>query len=82
LEAAAYGKPMVSTTIGAEGLAFRDGHEILIRDDDAGFAEACLALFDDDALAARLGCAARGVVAETYDIDVIARQVFAGQVFT
>lgn len=82
LEAAAYGKPMVSTTIGAEGLAFRDGNEILIRDDDAGFAEACLALFDDDALAARLGCAARGVVAETYDIDVIARQVFAGQVFT
>lgn len=75
LEAAAYGKPMVSTTIGAEGLAFRPGEEILIEDDDAGFAAACLRLLDDDAAARRLGDAARAMVSQTYDMPVVAAQV-------
>ena len=77
LEAAAYGKPMVSTTIGAEGILFRPGEDILIADDDAAFASACLFLLEDDAEAARLGGAARAMVSATYDLSVIARQLAA-----
>jgi glycosyltransferase involved in cell wall biosynthesis len=50
LNAAAWGIPVVSTTVGAEGLAFRDGSEILISDDPTEFAEAVLRLLTDDQL--------------------------------
>jgi glycosyltransferase involved in cell wall biosynthesis len=67
LEAAAFGKPVVSTTIGAEGIDLRDGDEILLHDDPRSFAEACLELLDNRELAAGIGKAARAVVAEQYD---------------
>ena len=47
IEAAAYGKPIVSTRIGAEGLQMRDDHDIVIRDDPKAFAEACINLLTD-----------------------------------
>ncbi len=59
LEGAAYGRPMVSTRLGAEGLSFQDGRDLLLHDDDAGFAAACAGLLRDDAACARLGAAAR-----------------------
>jgi glycosyltransferase involved in cell wall biosynthesis len=71
IEAAGYGKPMVSTHLGAEGLDFRDGTEILLRDDDVGFAEACLALLCDDAACLRLGAAARVRAVALYDIAAV-----------
>lgn len=67
LEAAAYGKPVVSTTIGAEGIALKDGEEILLRDDQKSFAEACIRLLQDRNLAASVGGKARSVVARQYD---------------
>jgi glycosyltransferase involved in cell wall biosynthesis len=66
LEAASFAKPMVSTTIGAEGLNFQDGSEILIRDEDAGFAQACCDLLESASLRNKLGSAARKKVSETY----------------
>ena len=71
IEAAAYGKAMVSTTVGAEGLSFADETEILIRDDDIGIAEACVRLLKDDGLCARLGKAARRKAKSMYDGPVI-----------
>jgi glycosyltransferase involved in cell wall biosynthesis len=71
IEAAGYAKPMVSTTVGAEGLAFADGSEILIRDDDASVAEACIRLLKDDALCMRLGQAARQKAKSLYDISSV-----------
>lgn len=71
LEAAAHGKPIVSTTVGAEGIEFRDGQEILLRNDAASFATACLQVLADSSLARRLGAAAREVVRERYDRDVV-----------
>lgn len=67
LEAASFGKPVVSTTIGAEGIALKDGEEILLRDDNKSFAEACIQLLQDRNLAAGVGEKARLVVARLYD---------------
>jgi glycosyltransferase involved in cell wall biosynthesis len=66
VEAAAYGKPVVSTTIGAEGLEMQDGKHLLLRDDPVEFARACVDLLDDQANARRIGSAARSFVAERY----------------
>lgn len=45
-EAMAAKVPVVSTTIGAEGLPVEDGRHLLIRDDPAQFARACLDLLN------------------------------------
>jgi glycosyltransferase involved in cell wall biosynthesis len=75
LEGAAYARPMVSTRIGAEGLDFREGREIMLREDDASLAKACIALLDDDALCRRLGLAARAMVQDRYEVRHIEQQV-------
>ena len=75
LEAAAYAKPIVSTRIGAEGLALRDGQEVLLRDDDASFAEACVMLLQDHALSQRLGQAARAMVESLYHRPTITERI-------
>lgn len=67
IEAAAHGKAVVATPVGAEGLAFVDGRDLLLRTDDAGLADACIRLLHDDALCARLGAAANQRVHELYD---------------
>jgi sugar transferase (PEP-CTERM/EpsH1 system associated) len=66
LEAWAMGKPVLSTTLGAEGLPARDGDNIAIADEPAGFAERAAALLEDPATARRLGAAGRRVVEETW----------------
>ena len=67
IEAAAYGKPIAATRIGAEGLDMRDGHELLLRDDAKSFAQACIQLLSDSALCERLGHAAYESVSRHYD---------------
>jgi glycosyltransferase involved in cell wall biosynthesis len=67
VEAAAFGKPVVSTTVGAEGLDFRDGEEILLRDDPEALAEACSRLLADPGFSERMGIAARAAVSRRYD---------------
>lgn len=66
-EAGGRARPMVSTRIGAEGLRFRDGHDILLRDDDEGFAEACARLLRDDAECERLRANARATAMAHHD---------------
>lgn len=48
-ECMAAGLPVVSTTIGAEGLSCRDGVDIVLADDPASLAAACVRLLSDDA---------------------------------
>src|SRR5262249_5552633 len=67
IEAAACGKPIVSTRIGAEGLEMVDGMELLLRDEPKSFAEACLRLLKDSTLCNKLGYAARAAVIRYYD---------------
>jgi polysaccharide biosynthesis protein PslH len=73
-EAMAARIPVVSTTIGAEGLDVRDGENIAIADSAASFAERCLDLLDN-ADARRTQCqAAWEMVSACYSWDVAARK--------
>jgi glycosyltransferase involved in cell wall biosynthesis len=48
-ECMAAGLPVVSTTVGAEGLRYTNGADIAIADDPSGLADACIRLLSDDA---------------------------------
>jgi glycosyltransferase involved in cell wall biosynthesis len=72
-EAMAAGVPVVSTTIGAEGLGARDGDTIRIADAPQDFATACVALLDDAAERDRLRSRALQMVTEQYSWETVAR---------
>jgi glycosyltransferase involved in cell wall biosynthesis len=59
LEAWAAGIPVVSTTIGAEGLPVREGENILLADSGPAFAEALTRLLASPSLRERMGMAGR-----------------------
>jgi glycosyltransferase involved in cell wall biosynthesis len=59
IEAAMHGLPVVSTAIGAEGLTFEDGLDIVIADDPTDFAKACAGLLADARRRREIGQAAR-----------------------
>jgi polysaccharide biosynthesis protein PslH len=71
LEAAAMTKPIVSTHIGAEGLAFEDEKEIRLVDAPAAFARAVANLLADSRARNAMGQAARQKVAERYSFPVL-----------
>jgi sugar transferase (PEP-CTERM/EpsH1 system associated) len=73
-EAMAMGRAVVSTTIGAEGLPVRDGHDIVLADDPQGFADAAVGLIRDAAARAALATAARQTV-EGYAWPFVARNL-------
>ncbi len=77
LEAFAHGLPVVSTSLGAEGLAVRQGHHLLIADEPGDFAAAVKRLLADRDLAARLASAGRALVAERYDLARILTRIEA-----
>src|ERR1041385_6881640 len=67
LEAMAAGVPVVSTTLGAEGLDVRDGENILIADGADQFAKTVRDLRDDKACRDRIIAGGRALVLESYD---------------
>ncbi len=75
IEAVAYGKPIVATPIGAEGLGLTDGQEYLQRNSAKSFAAACIQLLDDDSLCYRLGTAARQAALAHHDRNAIVRLI-------
>lgn len=66
IEAMAAGTPVVSTSIGVEGLDVRDGEHVLVADSADAFADALQRLLTDDALSARLAASARALVEARY----------------
>jgi len=66
IEAMAMGLPVVSTRVGAEGLAVQDGENILLADEPSEFAQAILKLLDQPSLRQSLGEKGREV-AKRYD---------------
>lgn len=75
LEAFAAGIPVVSTRIGAEGVAREDGEICALADDGRGFAEKILTLFDDPARAGAMAERARREVVENWDAAVLTRRL-------
>ena len=75
LEAASAGKAMVSTRVGAEGLNFGDGTEILLQDQPAAFARAVLALLEDQPRRTAMGLAARQRAEREYSFTALCREL-------
>jgi glycosyltransferase involved in cell wall biosynthesis len=67
LNALSQGIPMVSTTVGCEGIAVVHERDIMIADKPADFAEATVKLLTDAALNQRITEQGRRTVVETYD---------------
>jgi glycosyltransferase involved in cell wall biosynthesis len=67
LEAAAYGKPIIATRLGAEGLELRQDREIFLHDNPESFAQACLKLLSDSELCRQIGSAAHKTVSSRYN---------------
>ena len=59
---AVVGRPVISTSLGASGLPYADGEELLIADGPQAFADAVVRALTDDNLVRRLGAAARALV--------------------
>jgi glycosyltransferase involved in cell wall biosynthesis len=72
-EAMAASLPVVSTTIGAEGLPLTHGETILLADDPEDFAGECVRLVQDSALRMRMGKAGRELVSADFSWDSAAR---------
>ncbi len=68
LEAASYGLPIVSTTIGAEGIMVRSGEHCLIADSPSDFAQACLDLMRNPQTRHQLAENARQLVLQDYSL--------------
>src|SRR5687768_5028337 len=73
-EALGMAKPVVSTTVGAEGLALTHENEFIAADDPQDFADAVVRLLHNEARRRALGQAGRALVVERYSWDQVARE--------
>jgi glycosyltransferase involved in cell wall biosynthesis len=73
LEAMSMGNPVVSTTLGAEGITATDGQELLITDSPAAMAAAVLRLASDSHIYNRLRRNGRAFVEKKYEWSQIIR---------
>jgi len=75
LEAMAMRKPIVATSLGAEGYPVQDGHELILADTPAAFAEGVVSLLRAEERRAELARTARAFVQERYDWRAIVPRV-------
>jgi polysaccharide biosynthesis protein PslH len=74
LEAWAYGVPVVSTTIGCEGLDGTDGRHLMVADTPSDFAARCVTLLRSPGSRDRLAMEGRRLVSERYRWEDIGRR--------
>jgi glycosyltransferase involved in cell wall biosynthesis len=67
--AMSHGLPVVATTLAGEGMHLIDGENALLADDAAGFADAILRLYEDEALWMRLSAAGLENVRRHFSIE-------------
>lgn len=77
LDAWMWGLPMVSTTIGAEGIMMKSGENLLLADEPQDFAAAVVRLLEDQLLAERLRENGRAWVEMHYDWQKVYQRVNA-----
>jgi polysaccharide biosynthesis protein PslH len=75
LDAMAMGKPMVSTTIGCEGLRVTHGENILVADTPREFSNRLVQLFENEDLRRQIGAAGRALVEREYCWERIGQQL-------
>jgi polysaccharide biosynthesis protein PslH len=75
LEALAMGRPVVSTSVGAEGLELANQRHLVLADDPVAFANAVLRLLQDPARCLDLSSAGRRLVEQKYGWDSIAEKL-------
>jgi polysaccharide biosynthesis protein PslH len=75
LSAMAMGVPVVSTSIGAEGIAVQDGMNISIADKPGDFADSVLRILSDPVLQKNLAEGGRKLVLESYSGHAVDRQL-------
>jgi glycosyltransferase involved in cell wall biosynthesis len=75
LEAMARGLPIVSTSLGCEGIDIRSAEHLLVADDPKAFAAAVLQLMTDGDLCSSLAASARRLALARYDVQVVATTV-------
>jgi len=85
LEAMASALPVVTTSVGAEGLGVSDNNEALIRDSLESLANAAIKILENDSLAKRLGRRGKDFVEKNYTwdksadkLDKIYKEVYGG----
>ena len=81
LEAWAAGLPVVSTNLGAQGLDYEEGKEILIADTPINFAETLRKLLDNPDLCLQLGAAGRCLYEREYTWDAAWKRLEAAHLF-
>lgn len=69
IEAMSVGKAVVTTTVGARGIDYTDGENLLIANTPSEFASQIKRLLDDPDYCRRVGEAASRLVAERYDVE-------------
>lgn len=75
LEAFGYGRPVVSTSIGAEGIEVCSGKDIILADDPVSFSQACLNVLNDTTLTNNLIKYGRKLLDENYSLNSIERRL-------
>ena len=73
-EAMAARIPVVSTSVGSEGLDIRDGENIAIADSPQQFAPACLALLEDADARRRMAASAWETIAACYSWEIVSKK--------
>jgi polysaccharide biosynthesis protein PslH len=82
LNALSQGIPMVSTTVGCEGIQVEHDRDILVADEPQAFAQACVRLLTDYNLNARIAQAGRQTAVRYYDYRQACRpldEIYAAQ---
>jgi len=75
LEYFSCGLPVISTSVGAEGLDVTNNTNILIEDDVDGFVNSLVNILEDKELRRKMGVAARELVIKKYDWMIIGKQL-------
>jgi glycosyltransferase involved in cell wall biosynthesis len=75
IEAMAFGRPVVSTTVGAEGLEVKAGYHALISDDMSDFARSIVQLCTDAALNARIAEAGYELQQRHYSLAALTQAI-------
>ncbi len=75
IEGMALGKTIISTTIGAEGINYTDGKDILIADDPESFLKAVETCFADKSFCDQIGKNARELIKNEHSLEQVVKKL-------